>query len=277
MNPAADITRKAQSNLAFALRVVPAEHRPDLFVFYAFCRLVDDIADDRKISPEEKSTRLAHWSALLRGETPPREKIETAVLEMQKRRKIPPRFLEAIIAGCRSDIHPRAFQTWAELDNYIWHVAGAVGLVSVRLFGCTEPACDDYAVKLGHALQLTNILRDIREDDQNDQRFYLPAEILANHGISAAEIISGHGANYLSLMQDFADRAEHCFAAAEAALPSSEKHRLLPARIMADVYRTLLRRMRNDQFRFAKRYRLSKPELFLILARRFLAHRLRIE
>lgn len=278
MASAEEITLRAKSNLAFALRVVPRHQRKDVTTFYAFCRVVDDIADDPSAFPEDKTSRLARWSAVIRRDVPPSGELESRMVEMMKRREIPVRLLEAVIKGCRSDILPRRFTTWEELDDYIWHVAGAVGLVSVRLFACTDPRCDDYAVALGKALQLTNILRDIREDYENGGRIYLPAEALAEHGVTPSDLAKGTGSGFFTLLQQAADRAEASFVRAAALMPSAERKNLRSAVIMGGIYRALLRKMRADGFRVAeKRYRLAKPALLLILVRHLVAPTFRIE
>ena len=99
------------------------------------------------------------------------------------------------------DLEPRRFQTWEDLSQYIWKVACAVGLVSIRLFGCTDPAAERYAIALGHALQLTNILRDIREDHDNGGRIYLPLEDLARFGYTESDLAARVcDARFLALM-----------------------------------------------------------------------------
>jgi phytoene synthase len=171
------------------------------------------------------------------------------------------------------DLEPRRFQTWEDLSQYIWKVACAVGLVSIRLFGCTDPAAERYAVTLGHALQLTNILRDIREDHDNGGRIYLPLADLARSGYAESDL-AAHvcDARFLALMDFEAARAEAFFREAEELLPAADHKALAPARIMAEIYQELLHKMRGDGFKvFEKRYRVSPLRKLAILAKHGIA------
>ncbi len=281
MSAASEITRKAKSNLAFALKILPPAKRQDMIVFYAFCRTMDDLADDPAIPQEERIRSLAAWeTGLIEGFANPGE-FEREVISLRDRRQIPNDLLLAIIDGCRMDLEPQRFATWQDLSDYIWKVACAVGLVSTRLFGCTEPASERYAVALGHALQLTNILRDIGEDFENGRRVYLPLEDLARFDLSeddlAAWVADSHDGRFLAMMTRQADRAECYFREAEAALPAADRDALLPARIMGEIYRHLLAEMRADGFQVCrKRYRVSKPRKLAILAKHLIARSCRI-
>ena len=167
------------------------------------------------------------------------------------------------------DLRPQRFQTWDDLTKYIWQVAGAVGLVSIRLFGCTDPASAHYAVTLGQALQLTNILRDIHEDLANGSRIYLPIDDLARFNYTEADLLN-HVCDerFLALMAHQAERADALFREAAACLPAADRGALLPARIMAEIYQVLLHQMRDDGFRvFETRYRVSKARKLAILSK----------
>ena len=139
-------------------------------IFYAFCRTIDDLADDPEVPSENRARSLDDWeNGILRGFDSPNE-LQQEVISLRDRQNIPNDLLVAIIDGCRMDLQPQRFATWEDLSDYIWKVACAVGLVSIRIFGCTDPGCERYAVALGRALQLTNILRDIGEDRRQHQR-----------------------------------------------------------------------------------------------------------
>lgn len=273
MSAASDITRRSKSNLAFALRILPPDRREDMVVFYAFCRTMDDLADDPNSPPQRKSEALESWKqGLVSGFGNP-DDLQRQIVGTRDRRSIPNELLLAIIDGCMMDIEPRRFQTWDDLSGYIWKVACAVGLVSVRLFGCTDPAADRYAESLGRALQLTNILRDVHEDLGNGGRIYLPMEDLARFGLCEGDFLERkHDGRFRELMAFEADRAEAYFREAESVLPDSDRRSLAPARIMAEIYHVLLRRMRNDGFRvFDKRYRVSKLRKLAILTKHLIA------
>ncbi|RYD22291.1 MAG: squalene synthase HpnD [Verrucomicrobiaceae bacterium] len=273
MSAASEITRKAESNLAFALKILPPERREDMVIFYAFCRTMDDLADAPGIPAEERDLSLETWkNGLLHGFPSPDE-FQRDVIALRDRREIPNELLVAIIDGCRMDLVPQRFETWEDLSGYIWKVACAVGLVSIRIFGCTDPQSERYAVSLGHALQLTNILRDIGEDLDNGQRIYLPLEDLARFGYGEKDLISRvRDSRFLALMDFQAERAEDYFRQATANLTPADRGALVPARIMAGIYHLLLERMRADRFRvFERRYRVSKPRKLLILLKHLVA------
>ncbi|MBC8127081.1 MAG: squalene/phytoene synthase family protein [Gloeobacteraceae cyanobacterium ES-bin-144] len=273
MQDAAQITRRAKSNLAFALRIMPRERRNDMVVFYAFCRLMDDLADAPGIPTEQRLDSLQAWkNGLVNGFSNP-STIQSEVIELRDRREIKNEFLIEIIEGCEMDLQAQRFQTWSDLSDYVWKVACAVGLVSIRLFGCRDAASERYAIALGRALQLTNILRDVREDFENGGRIYLPLDDLARFGYSENDLCKQtYDERFQALMHAQADRAEGFFQEAADALPSEDRRALLPARIMGEIYRGLLSQMRNDGFQvFQKRYRVSKSRKLAILAKHLIA------
>ena len=135
-----------------------------------------------------------------------------------------------ILRGCASDIHPRRFATISDLEDYCWQVACMPGLVSIRIFGCRSPQSETYAIHLGHALQLTNILRDVGEDARQG-RIYLPLEDLARFGVTESEILNAKaGAEFRRLMKFEADRAATRYAAASP--PREDFKALVAARTM---------------------------------------------
>ncbi|MEI8037453.1 MAG: squalene/phytoene synthase family protein [Verrucomicrobiota bacterium] len=269
MPDASEITRRAQSNLAFALRILPRQQRADMVVFYALCRTLDDLADAPGIPAEQRSRDLAAWRDGLRHGFANPTTLQQQVLDLRERRGIPASLLLEIIEGCQRDLQPQRFQTWDELAGYVWQVACVVGLVSIRLFGCQHPDSERYAVALGRALQLTNILRDLREDHDNGGRIYLPLEDLARFHYTEQDLAARvRDERFLALMAFEADRAEGFFREAAAALPMADRRALAPARIMAAIYHHLLDQMRRDGFRvFDRRYRVSKIRKLAILAR----------
>ncbi|HEX7260271.1 MAG TPA: squalene/phytoene synthase family protein, partial [Luteolibacter sp.] len=237
MSVASQITRKAKSNLAFALNILPRERREDMVVFYAFCRTMDDLADDPGIDVEDRIKTLDVWEKGIVGGFEAPDEFQREVISLRDRRQIPNELLVAIIDGCRMDLHPQRFETWEDLSGYIWKVACAVGLVSIRIFGCRDPASERYAVTLGHALQLTNILRDIEEDFANGRRIYLPLEDLARFGYSEQDLAGRvRDDRFLELMAYEALRAEAYFRESAEVLPATDRKALMPARIMAEIY-----------------------------------------
>ena len=266
-----EIARTSGSNLAFALLGLPPERKRDMRVFYAFCREVDDIADSLELGREEKLKALDRWEAGLRhGFTDPRP-LETGIAEVRERYAIRNDLLLEIVEGVRMDADFQPFATFKELKAYCHHVACAVGLVSIEIFGYRNPDCRRYAVDLGYALQLTNILRDVGEDVRELNRIYLPAEDMERFGVTPDSLRrSRRDDAFLSLMEFEAQRADECFAAAAAHLPREDRRSMRSARLMGAIYRQILMKMRRDGFRvFQKRYRLSKPAMLWALARSF--------
>lgn len=252
------------SNLKFALLWMPRSRRRDALLFYRFCRTIDDIADEGGRSPEQKEALLRKWLAAVETGLP--DELENLV----ERHGINRRHLAEIVNGCASDIRPRSFERFDDLEAYCWKVACAVGLVSVRIFGCRDPLSEEYATHLGHALQLTNILRDVGEDAAHG-RIYLPLEDLRRHGVDAAELLGGVPCQRVSaVLATLAGRARARFAAARN--PRADFKTLLPARIMRAIYEKNLSRMEIEGFPIRRsRSSLSTLEKLTCVAQAFLS------
>ena len=276
MSSASEITRKAKSNLAFALKILPQDKRQDTVTFYAFCRTVDDLADDPGIPKKERREGLARWEEGIRHGFPADDSFGNNVSEMMTRRGIPQEWMLEIIDGCRMDLDVQRFQGWDELVRYNWKVAGVVGLVCTRLFGCVHEGSDEYAIALGNALQLTNILRDVGEDLANGGRIYLPINDLIRFQYSERDLIGKvYDGRFLAMMMYQAEHAEYLFAEAEKLIPEIDRTALIPARIMAETYRCLLAKMRKEKFHvFDKRYSVSKARKLAIFSKYLLASRI---
>lgn len=254
------------SNLAFALGCLPRPARRDMLVFYQFCRVVDDIADDPEMAPEEKLARLVEWENALADPA----RLPEDLAQVLDRHAIEAEALRPILRGVRSDVQPRSFADWEELRSYCWDVAVAVGLVSNRITGAHSAAAARYAENLGLALQLTNILRDVAEDAALG-RVYFSADSLAAHGVTREEILQGRpGPGFTGLWQAQAERAAEYFAAVADGPPPGEKHALRAAEVMRTIYHALLQRLRRDPSRiWRERCRLPGWQKALLLARAF--------
>jgi len=239
------VSSTRSSNLAFALLSLPRARRADAILFYRFCRTIDDIADEPQLTKAEKYERLDAWRNAVEGGLP------CGLEGLVARHAIDRALLAEIIRGCASDVEAQRFATLADLELYCWRVACAVGLVSIKIFGCRDSRSERYALHLGHALQLTNILRDIRED-AGQGRIYLPQEELARFGVGEEEILQMHESpGFEALLRSHADRAKARFAAAIP--PPSDFLALLPARIMAAVYQKILTRIEREDFPVLKK------------------------
>lgn len=257
---AAAIVRRSRSNLAFALACLPKQRRHDMYVFYAFCRVVDDLADDEGIPLEQRRTGLARWSDVIHGRGGPLNELESAVAAVQQRHAVPAEEMEGIIAGVSMDLEPRRYANWEELALYCHRVAGCVGLASTRIFGCRAPQSRDYALALGHALQITNILRDIHGDFENGRRIYLPQDEMAAAGYTEADLAAGRVNDaFLRLMAQQIARARDYYQAAQAALTEQDRLPLLASESMRRIYSETLDLLEKDGCRvFDQRYSLPK-------------------
>lgn len=249
------------SHLAFALLCLPAQRRRDALIFFRFCRAVDDIADEGEAPASERERELEAWRhAIESGRLP--DELEDVVT----RNAIDRSLLAEIVRGCAQDVGPVRFRTFEELECYCWRVACAVGLVSIRIFGCRDPHSVAYAEHLGHALQLTNILRDVG-DDASLGRIYIPAEEMERFQVGEGEILGRcPGRGFVPLLRSVAGRARSRFLAAVP--PAPDRRALLPSEIMRSLYLHILTRLEAEDFPvFERRIRLGGAEKFVIAFR----------
>jgi phytoene synthase len=258
---AAAITRQSKSNLALAFVSLGPERKRDITIFYAFCRVVDDIADSTELSIVEKRERLTDWRQMLGASAPDEPLLARDLRQLMAKYSLPPGMLEEIIAGVEMDLTTVRYPTFEELRVYCYRVASAVGLVSIEIFGHRNPRCREYAIDLGLALQMTNIIRDVWKDFQTG-RIYLPQEDLVRFHYSEADLAKRrYNEQFIQLMQFQASRAREFFSRAATELPPEDRRAMAPAEIMRSIYRALLRRIELDNFRvFEKEYRLSRLE-----------------
>ena len=187
------ITRKSASNLALAFVLLPKPKRDGMSALYAYCREVDDVADEESIPIETRRARLAAWRADVRRaceagtpEFPVNRELQPFIREHRLRFEL----FDELIKGCEMDLDTQRYENFDQLELYCYRVASVVGLLSIEVFSYTNAACRDYAVHLGKALQLTNILRDVRTDAERG-RIYLPLAELKQFNVSEAEILRG--------------------------------------------------------------------------------------
>jgi phytoene synthase len=258
---AAKITRQSKSNLALAFISLGRERKRDITIFYAFCRVIDDIADSSELDGAEKRARLTAWRKMLQNPSAAEPALASEVRSLIDKYSLSPGMLEEIIAGVEMDLNISRYATFEELRVYCYRVASAVGLVSIEIFGYRNPRCKDYALELGLALQMTNIIRDVGKDLRSG-RIYLPQEDLARFDYSETELQDRqYNERFIRLMEFEAARAREFFSRAAAALPPEDRRAMVPAEIMSAIYRGLLRRMELDKFRvFQKEYRLTRFE-----------------
>jgi 15-cis-phytoene synthase len=258
---AAKITRQSKSNLALAFIALGGERRRDITDFYAFCRVIDDIVDASQLSVDEKRLRLFGWRNMLRAPVIDEPIIARDVRRLIYKYSLDPAMLDEIIAGVEMDLSISRYETFEQLRIYCYRVASAVGLVSIEIFGYRNAASKEYAVQLGLALQMTNIIRDVGKD-LRDGRIYLPQEDLAQFEYSESELQDRqYNDRFVRLMEFEAARARGFFTRAAALLPREDRRSMVAAEIMASIYGGLLRRIESHGFRvFDTDYRLGKME-----------------
>jgi presqualene diphosphate synthase len=265
----ADVVAKAKTSFYWAMRLLPAEKRQAMFAVYAFCRVVDDIADG-DLPEAAKLRQLQGWREEIERlyAADARDAIARALIEPVRRFRLAREDFIAMIDGMETDARGGLIAPpMAELELYCSRVAGAVGLLSVRIFGAPEQGRRELARSLGEAVQLTNVLRDLAEDADLG-RLYLPREFLDKHGVP---IDSPHAAlrhpRLPAACEELVAVAERRFDEAMALLAAMPRRPLRPARIILVVYRRLLQRLRQRGFtRIAEPVKLSKAEkLWLIL------------
>jgi phytoene synthase len=250
----ADITRQSSSNFYYAFMLLPTERRRSLYAVYAFCRFVDDVADDE--STREPARLLSRWREELGrvyGEGRPTRGISRALADTVERFSIPRRCFEELIAGMEMDLSCKRYATFEELRRYCYRAAAVVGLICIEIFGYTNPDAKVYAENLGIACQLTNILRDVKEDAAKG-RIYLPLEDLARFSVTETEILEGvYSDAFVRLMEFEARRAREYYQRAQHSLPPEDRSTLLTAEAMRLIYGSLLDRIVSSKYRVLDR------------------------
>ena len=244
-----DKTAQSGSSFYYAFLFLPPPRRAAITAFYAFCREVDDIVDE-VADAGVAATKLAWWrkevATAFQGQ--PSHPVTKALAPHTALYGIRAEHLIAVIDGCQMDLDQSRYLDYAGLAHYCHLVAGVVGEVAASIFGQTDPATTAYAHKLGLAMQLTNIIRDVG-DDARRGRIYLPVSELKQFDVKAQEILNrGYSDRFIALMKFQAERAHSCYDEALALLPAADERAQKPGLMMANIYRTLLREIEADNF-----------------------------
>jgi phytoene synthase len=250
----------------YSFLALPADKRNAIVAVWDFCRAVDDAVDEP--GERDPASALEHWRAevarLYEGrepDTPQGKRLAPFV----GRFALPRSAFEDLIDGVGMDLQRNRYDTFDELRQYCLRVASAVGLICVEIFGYRDLQTRDYAIDLGIALQLTNIIRDVAPDLERG-RMYIPTEDLQRFGCTEADLKDGRvSENVRRLLAFQVDRARRFYRKADAALPRGDERRLVAARIMGAIYFELLRsieRARYDVFR--GRVRVGRPRQAMI-------------
>ncbi len=265
MNPLAYCEEKAQasgSSFLAGFRFLPEQKKDVMTVLYVYCRELDDVVDDCTDTSVARQT-LAWWrqdlDKVFAADGVPEHPVNQALRERVGQFGLPKDELEDIINGMEMDLHHVRYQTFADLQYYCYRVAGVVGRLIVRILGFSEPQTLAYADKLGLALQLTNIIRDVGEEARNG-RIYLPQEELAQFGVTEAMIFSYQSTETFEKLMDFqVMRARETYRAAIDLLPKADQKRQKVGLVMGGIYYALLEEIARDGAGNVLKYKIKIP------------------
>lgn len=251
------IARREAKNFYYSFLALPAPRKNAICAIYAFMRKADDLADDERFSIAERRKQLAEWLAewhFARKGAPTADPVFLAVRDTCEHFVIPFALLDELVSGTTMDLdrqssreEPDTYATFQELYRYCYLVASVVGLVVIRIFGYTDPRAEKLAERTGIAFQLTNILRDVREDAARN-RLYLPLDMLADHGLAVESVLTRKSAGRPNaaekkLLQEVAAKAEEYYRAASELLPLIDRESRPALWVLVSIYHQLLRRI----------------------------------
>ena len=238
------VTRRRAKNFYYAFVALPRPKRLGIYAAYAFCRQCDDYSDEGT-GQEEKTRLLEEYRKQLHQafQGDPNGPVFIALMDTVRKYDIPREYLEEVISGVEMDLTTTRYETFEELRQYCYRVASVVGLICIQIFGYRDERARDYAVDMGIAMQLTNILRDIGED-RGRNRIYLPRDELDRFGCSEEDLTNGTvSSDFVEMMKFQVARAREYFARSKALLPLLDaRSRLCPA-VLQGIYIKLLDRI----------------------------------
>ncbi|HLR82890.1 MAG TPA: presqualene diphosphate synthase HpnD [Paenalcaligenes sp.] len=245
-----DKAARSGSSFYYAFLFLPPERRRAITALYAFCREVDDVVDETS-EPSVARMKLVWWreqlDALFQGE-PPIHPVLKALAPHIENYDLRYEELLAVIDGMEMDLDQSRYERWTDLEKYCWHVASVVGILSAKIFGQTQKQTTDYAVQLGLAFQMTNIIRDVG-DDARRGRIYLPLEDLDRFEVRPQEILNAqYSERFVALMRHQSERAHEFYRLAAQTLPAVDRRAQRPGLLMAAIYHTLLQEIDRDHW-----------------------------
>jgi len=270
------ITRESHSSFYYSFSFLPREQKKAVRTVYAFCRETDDIVDAER-EPHRKIALLRKWrqelGRALEGQS--HYPVLNQISATAKRFNIPVEHFYELIQGVEMDLTITRYETFEDLHTYCYRVASSVGLMCLKIFGPRHERTREYAVNLGIALQLTNILRDVKTDAKRG-RIYIPQEDLHRFRYTEEDLLSHrYSPQFVALMEFECSRAEEYFAKAQSLLPREDRRVMFAAKIMERIYyHTLLRIKKNRYNVFEKSSRLPRILQFLIAVKYWVKHRL---
>jgi len=277
------IARSSAKNFYYGFVVLPQRKRNALSAVYAFMRRCDDIADDNSLSPAERHNKLAEWLDKVHralAAHPTDDPVLLALTDAQRAYQIPIGLLDQLAFGTAADLEYGAesvangplvarYRTFEELRQYCYGVASVVGLVCIKIFGYRDSAAEPLAEQCGLAFQLTNIIRDVKEDVAMC-RIYFPQEDLAQFGLSPADLAASPVdlARVRPLLAMEADRARECYRAGEELIPLINEDSQPALWVLITIYHRLLEKIALKQYDvFGERVRLTVPEKLGVLGK----------
>lgn len=271
------VTKKSGSNLAFCFAFMPAARKQGMTIYYAFCRIIDDIADDPSLSVEDKFEKLEECrqeiSRCYDGNARTAMGKDISIL-LSNFPTIPKDYFEELIKGVEMDLTVNRYQSFDDLYKYCYRVASVVGLTSIEIFGYQNQSAKVYAVNLGLAFQLTNILRDIKKDAIND-RIYIPLDEMQRFGYSQDDLMNFRATPaFLDLARFQYDRAEQYYSESAKNLAREDRRSMVAAESMRSVYHTILVRLKKENFPiFTKDISLGKLHKLWLITKVFMTFR----
>jgi phytoene synthase len=266
-NEAKKIAKKSKSSFYYAFNLLPASQRDAMNTVYAFCRETDDIVDENDYSNSVRSENLKKWRLELEKGLKGNSSISLInnLSRIINQFSIPTKPFFDLIKGMEMDLQQTRYSTFNDLMDYCYRVASTVGLMSIEIFGYKNNSTREYAINLGYALQLTNIIRDVKKD-ASIGRIYLPLEDLEKFNYSEEELFSNvYNENFVSLMRYETERAKKYFEKANRALDISDRRSLFSARAMQHIYFNLLKKIEAKNFDvFSENIKVNKTEKVLI-------------
>ncbi|OYT71194.1 MAG: squalene synthase HpnD [Chloracidobacterium sp. CP2_5A] len=264
------ITRGSRTNFLYSFLILPKPQRRAIETVYAFCRVVDDIVDGNTPGQANPQAELDRWrdeiQACFNGRAP-RHPLARELKGVLRAFPIPQEHFLALIQGMEMDLTRRRYASFAELDEYCYRVASVIGLMCIEIFSYRHAGARSYAIGLGKALQLINIVRDVKEDAARG-RVYLPLDEMADAGVTERDLHDGRYSDaFAQLAQRQASRARDFRAQALRALHPEDRPAMIAAEIMGTIYFKLLDQMEAARFNvFRHRPRLSKLQKGLVVA-----------
>ena len=272
------ITKASSTNFYYAFLTLPPQKRYAIYATYAFCRMCDDIVDDPERRPTAESD-LAGLRQLLRATYDGRTggPVWTALADAQQRYGIPMAHFTDVIDGCEMDLTKTHYETFEDLVQYCRRVASAPGLICIEIFGYTDERAVEYAIDLGIAMQLTNIIRDVAEDARAE-RVYLPEAELEKFGYARSDLMAGRvNDSFRNLMRFQIERAHRYFERGAKLFPLLDRRSRACPRTMSSVYRRLLGRIEEADYDvFSRRISLSRTAKAALAARLWIQCRIPI-